>query len=287
MMEWAALVAAKVAPATPAPATPATPAPANTVRVNPINRLPATDATPCDGCNMKCGVAAKCQCIDFDVPNHTRKFATDMRKSKAGNDYTALSAHKRSSCYGRKVAPYQIQAMVQTLSHNGWESRYVGGKPAPVNNPFGGTATTDHEGIATHVVPVPGGENRITRDNLPMCRATNETGKNIGQLCTTKVYTGADANPASGTCRRHQALKWWQALGAYVPDPITPPYDQSAIPEVAPQPAGTGDEATGAQTADVAGTTGNPMMSGAQLKLVMETLTKVMASHQPNIDGLS
>ena len=283
---WAATTAAGItAPATPAP----TPAPASTVRVNPFNRKPATDATECDVCKMVCGNPSLCQCVDFDSPNHTRKFATDTRTSKAGNQYNPLSMHQGKNCYGRPLADWAVQALVHTLAFRGYEVKYVGGKPAPVGIAGGGSGTTDHEAKANYVVPVPGGENRITRDNFPMCRATNETGKNIGQLCTTKVYTGADANPMSGTCRRHQALKWWQALGAYVPDPITPPYNEDAIPFVAPQPAAAGDEATGAQTADVAGTAPAPapMMTEAQLGQVLDALSSVMASHQPNIDGLS
>jgi hypothetical protein len=178
--------------------------------------------------------------------------------------------------------------MVQTLSHNGWESRYVGGKPAPVNNPFGGTATTDHEALATNVVPVPGGANRTTRDGFPMCRATNQTGKRIGELCTTKIWVDAKADPLSGTCRRHQKTEHWVALGSYVADPITPPYSQDAIPEIAPQIAGTGDEATGAQTADVAGTTGAPApVTQATLDEAMQTIAALMNKLQPGIDGLS
>jgi hypothetical protein len=206
--------------------------PTNGIRINPANRKPAEWVLACGTCAVMCLLPAACQCVDFDVPQHSRKFTT-----------SGLAHHVKSQCYHRQIGKAQANAMAQTLMHNGYEIRETGATN-PLRPAQG--ATLNHVELAAHVVPVPGGANRVTARGVPMCRATFQEGPKVGELCTYGI------NRDNGMCHKHTNPKYWQHLPAYVKDATLPPYDAADMPEVDAMPQGNGDEAAGAQTADTA-----------------------------------
>ena len=261
----AVIASMPTAPATAPQQAPATAPATGTVRVNTGNGKPAVAVQECTQCYALCLDAAKCICADFDVPGHTRKFKTwetpGFGKNAGRTFRPQMEQHLKNSCYARALDPAQIRGMSQSLIHNGF--KVIGVDGVELVKMTGRTS----EALG-RIVPVPGGPNRTTKDGRPMCRAEFASGKRKGELCPAPVW--AEGDPNSGTCKGHQAPTFWAHQGTYAADPTTPPYDQTDLPEVAPQPVGQGNEAKGAQTVDTAG-------KSAQLSLESMTKEEIIA----------
>jgi len=272
---YAAIMAVAAAAPAAAPA-----APAGTVRVNPATNKAAPNTVECGLCMQICSKPEACYCIDFDVPGHIRKFTTTKKKgfgTHKGKVFdSGLEQHAKKNCYASPMTDEQHVGIPQRLIWAGYTVIDPAGiQVAQLGGSKGSPKRTVDTRAVGAVTEVPGGPNRTTPDGFPMCRATYRSGTKAGQLCTTKV--DPQGIRISGTCFRHQEVSFWEALGTYAADPTTPPYSQEDLPEVGSQPAGTGNEAQGAQTADTANDTTTKNDQLASMEKTLLALTAQMA----------